>query len=286
MKKSDADREVGDVDAVLKQIGSLGKFQIRTAILLWLTTGAAGIAVVVFAFTAFEPDHRCVVPQCESPNASYYANPDSKTFADHLTRAFGGRSDIVAATSGCKKYTFDDDEPEAGEDSCESYLRKLNSSETSRKVTRCGSDELIFDDSVVKTSLVIDFGFTCQWRFLRSVYNAIYLGGMLAGSFVFGLLSDRFGRMRALMLAVAMVSASGTISAFVTIPAVFGVLRFFTGMGGMGCYIVVSRTTEIDLLCQIMMVKSWRLVSFGAAKQASNPDGDKILQPVIRITYS
>jgi MFS family permease len=63
---------------------------------------------------------------------------------------------------------------------------------------------------------------------------------ILAGSFFFGILSDRFGRKPALMLAMAVVCVAGTISAFVPIPPVFGVLRFLTGMGGMACYIVVS----------------------------------------------
>ena len=44
---------------------------------------------------------------------------------------------------------------------------------------------------------------------LRTVYNAIYMLGMLFGSYIFGWLSDSYGRMKALMVAVITVSLSG-----------------------------------------------------------------------------
>ena len=40
-------------------------FQIRLALLLYLTTIPAGLAVVTFVFTAFKPNYRCSIPQCE-----------------------------------------------------------------------------------------------------------------------------------------------------------------------------------------------------------------------------
>ena len=40
-------------------------FQIRLALLLYLTTIPAGLAVVTFVFTAFKPSYRCSIPQCE-----------------------------------------------------------------------------------------------------------------------------------------------------------------------------------------------------------------------------
>ena len=34
----------------------------------------------------------------------------------------------------------------------------------------------------------------CDWAGLRSIYNAVYMLGLLVGSFVFGWFSDRHGR--------------------------------------------------------------------------------------------
>ena len=88
--------------------------------------------------------------------------------------------------------------------------------------------------SIVTSSLVSHFGFTCDRYFWRSFYNALYMGGMLIGSFFIGLISDHFGRRNALSVSVILVSGAGTLTAFVgdNLTA-FGFLRFLTGMGGM-----------------------------------------------------
>ena len=65
--------------------------------------------------------------------------------------------------------------------------------------------------------------------------------GMLFGSYLFGWLSDTQGRMRALMLAVVTVSLSGTLGAFCGGEwglHGYALLRFVTGMGGIGCFMV------------------------------------------------
>ena len=53
-----------DFNDILKEIGPCGWYQIRTNILLWLITGAAGVSLVAYVFTAFGAASRCIVPQC------------------------------------------------------------------------------------------------------------------------------------------------------------------------------------------------------------------------------
>ena len=48
-----------------KTLACFVKFQIRLALLLNLTIIPAGLAVVTFAFTAFKPNYRCSIPQCD-----------------------------------------------------------------------------------------------------------------------------------------------------------------------------------------------------------------------------
>ena len=59
-------------DEVLEYIGQFGWFQRRIFLLLSLVSAAAGLAVVVFAYTGFEPQYRCRVAGCEGQNSSYY----------------------------------------------------------------------------------------------------------------------------------------------------------------------------------------------------------------------
>ena len=47
-------------DEVMEYIGQFGRFQRKIFLWLSLVSGAAGLAVVVFAFTAFTPSYRCL----------------------------------------------------------------------------------------------------------------------------------------------------------------------------------------------------------------------------------
>ena len=71
----------------------------------------------------------------------------------------------------------------------------------------CQPEDLIFDDSLVTSSLVQDFGLVCNQT--RTIYSALYMLGMLFGSYFFGWMSDTLGRVNALVMAVITVSLSG-----------------------------------------------------------------------------
>ena len=55
----------------------------------------------------------------------------------------------------------------------------------------CGHDDLIFDWTVVRSSLTADMGFTCDNDHLFSIFNAGYMLGMLTGAFVLGIIADK-----------------------------------------------------------------------------------------------
>ncbi len=67
-------------------------------------------------------------------------------------------------------------------------------------------------------SLTRDFVLTCGKSFERSILGATYWLGMLIGSFVMGLISDVYGRMKSLMISVVVVAVAGFIGAWVTDP--------------------------------------------------------------------
>ena len=46
---------------------------------LYFVTLSAGVAVVVFAFTAFVPKYRCRIPGCESDDSDLYTDPETGT---------------------------------------------------------------------------------------------------------------------------------------------------------------------------------------------------------------
>ena len=61
---------------------------------------------------------------------------------------------------------------------------------------------------------------------------------MLLGSFIFGMISDQFGRLKAVILSIFVTAVSGALGAVVCNPIAFAILRITCGMGGIGCYMV------------------------------------------------
>ena len=90
MKILDVPLEIGDaltidLDPILDQIGSLGKFQILELILVLLVNAGHLFPAVDFMFTGYVPKHRCLIPQCETPsNVSYYKNESDHAFPDYV----------------------------------------------------------------------------------------------------------------------------------------------------------------------------------------------------------
>ena len=63
----------------------------------------------------------------------------------------------------------------------------------------------------METSITEDFDMTCDELYLRSIFNSLFLGGMLLGSFSFGMISDRFGRLKAMVLSIFLTASSGLL---------------------------------------------------------------------------
>ena len=66
----------------------------------------------------------------------------------------------------------------------------------------CTNDDLIYDTSVVTSSLLKDFGLSCHRWIETSILGATQMFGVLAGSTVVGYISDRFGRVKAIMVRI------------------------------------------------------------------------------------
>ena len=65
------------------------------------------------------------------------------------------------------------------------------------------------------------------------------MAGVLIGSFIFGVLSDRFGRLKTMMVAIVTVAISGALGAIPGGgPVWFTMMRFVTGMGSKGLFMV------------------------------------------------
>lgn len=77
--------------------------------------------------------------------------------------------------------------------------------------------------------------------------NTFFAIGMLIGSFIFGLVSDRFGRKKAILIASSIFSLFSLLNGLAPNPTVFAWMRLLTGVGICGV-IVVAPTYLIEFL--------------------------------------
>ena len=125
----------------------------------------------------------------------------------------------------------------------------------------CQYDQLLYDRSLVRSSLVEDFQLVCDRAGLRTLVNTTYMLGLLVGAYLIGWFSDRHGRVPALALGLLLVSISGFSAAFCSGPLgliVFSVLRFITGIGGMACFMV-----SFVLIVEHVSYRSTMMVGIG-----------------------
>ena len=209
-----------DFDKVLEHIGPLGKWQWVQSLCMLMVGACAGIGAVTFAFTAYEPNYRCVMPECNESisNGSYHTLESVAA----LSVMFPTKS-IEEAGRQCYRFS--------GANQCGNYSR-LQPKE------RCSNSELIFDTRVVSSSIVQDLNMLCDQAYQKSIFSSLYTVGVLLGSFVIGVTSDTFGRKPAMMLSIACIGFSGVIKVFTTNKIVFAILRVFHGIGGKGCALV------------------------------------------------
>uniref|UniRef100_A0A1I8HMB3 MFS domain-containing protein n=1 Tax=Macrostomum lignano TaxID=282301 RepID=A0A1I8HMB3_9PLAT len=78
------------------------------------------------------------------------------------------------------------------------------------------------------------FGLVCGWEPIATVVKVMFMLGFLFGSTSYGILSDRWGRRNAYLLACVNLAVGGVIAAFVKEVAAYAVFRFVTGFAASG----------------------------------------------------
>ncbi|XP_067931131.1 organic cation transporter protein-like [Watersipora subatra] len=106
---------------------------------------------------------------------------------------------------------------------------KLNNS------TAC--DGYVYSQELLINSITTDFDLVCENEIKTTISTSVYMAGVLAGAFFFGILSDWIGRKKTMLIALLLQGVTGLASGLVPKNYyVFIVLRFFTGAGSMGLF--------------------------------------------------
>ena len=196
-KESEEDKDFPfEIEPVLNYIGPKARWQYFQSFCLFLFGASAGMSVVSFAFPGYIPNYRCMIPVCESINANYYSNISI--------------IDKITIDKSCQRII-----PKENFQTCEQYLElfKNNNNALSEIMTEetCRKDELIFDYSIVTSSLVEDFSMTCSDKYQRDILNSIYMIGSAIGSSSIGIVSDKAGRIKAMVLSLLCMGLPGKV---------------------------------------------------------------------------
>ncbi|KAL0276168.1 UNVERIFIED_CONTAM: hypothetical protein PYX00_003791 [Menopon gallinae] len=109
-----------------------------------------------------------------------------------------------------------------------------------------------YDNSTFSSTIISEWDLVCKKKELADVAQTIYMLGVLAGSVLFGMAADKWGRKLPLMATVVLQIVSGIATAYIEDYVLFLVLRFLDA-AATGGEMVVS-----FVICMELLSKKWR----------------------------
>ena len=206
-----------DFDYILQTyVGEDGKWQWYQLGIILVLTVPMSVTVHLPVFTAYTPDHRCFIPECDSSNTavaeSWLAIAVPKT-----RHKFEFLRDIPAF-SNCERFNhFNNTES--------NQLCSVNNFDYTETIT---CETYVYDQSVFKESLTTKLDLVCDNEYKVKLLGTSLMLGLLVGNVFAGVLIDKFGRQRVLLWSnigiVPVIIAGGFIPNY----EVYVTVRFVT----------------------------------------------------------
>jgi len=180
-----------DFDIILAKIGGSGRAQVLLFFIIGYTAVISGFNTMSPVFINFTPDYRCDVP-ASIVNATLDLS----------------ESEILQLTTPLKT--------DGSYDTCHRYV--VNEGCTAGAVDELATcidssaepvtcDSYHYDTSVFSETVITEFNLICDDKYLDGLATSLYMVGILVGSMIFGIVSDKFGR-RPVMLGSSIAAFS------------------------------------------------------------------------------
>lgn len=96
---------------------------------------------------------------------------------------------------------------------------------------RCEMERKNWVFSDTSTSIVTEFDLVCDRSILKNVATSMVYFGWFIGAILFGYISDKWGRKKALLISMVVMSVPGVLSSFVGTFWLFALLKVLVGSG-------------------------------------------------------
>ncbi|XP_056910095.1 solute carrier family 22 member 6 [Takifugu flavidus] len=205
---------------LLDMVGGTGRFQIVHVTLLCVPVLMMASHNLLQNFVASVPPHHC------SPHANVSALPLSAEEKLLVTAPL----DLAGKPLRCQRYSA----PRwrllaANGSSAAEEDDYANPEEIHDDLEGC-EDGWSYAMRERTSSIISDWDLVCDLRSLKQMGQTVYMGGVLVGAVIFGVLSDRYGRRILLIFSYLLMAVSGTCTAFSSSFSLFCLFRFGCGM--------------------------------------------------------
>ncbi|KAJ8716710.1 hypothetical protein PYW07_003337 [Mythimna separata] len=99
-------------------------------------------------------------------------------------------------------------------------------------------DNPVYDKSIFTRTIVTEWNLICKNDWLKDLTQTIFQFGVLSGSLLFGIASDRYGRKPTLIISVVIEIFAGIMSSFMPGYWSFTFVRMFVGFANGGIMII------------------------------------------------
>ncbi|XP_075403655.1 solute carrier family 22 member 11 [Tenrec ecaudatus] len=216
---------------LLGLVGDRGRFQTLQIITLLLPSVLVPSHLLLENFTAASPGHRCWAPTLDNSSSRVLSNLSLEALLN------------VSIPPG----------PHGVPQTCRRFQRpqwqlldpNTPAANWSEAATEPCVDGWVYDHSTFTSTTVTQWNLVCQFEHLKPLGQSIYMVGILLGSTVWGLLSDRFGRKLPLSWCCLQMALSSTSAIFAPSFLVYCGLRFLDAFALAGV-IMVSTTLMVE----------------------------------------
>ncbi|XP_076848219.1 solute carrier family 22 member 7-like isoform X2 [Brachyhypopomus gauderio] len=204
---------------LLAEVGGLGRFQITLVLMLVIPRLTLPFHFLLNNFIAAIPSHHCAITSLDDDWIF-----ENLTQEQRLTVSVPKQED--GAFTSCHMFS----EPQF-------HLLNNSTNTTALPVVQCPHG-WEYDNSTFKSTLASEWDLVCDRKGMNKGTATIFFTGVMAGAAIFGILSDRYGRKRMLLVSYLCTAFFGISSALSTSYAMFAAMRFFTGLSLSGISII------------------------------------------------